>query len=70
KEAEQAEAQFRDSDAKIQRVSILNQQLLDKPFDPGLRRELAAACRAIDREELARGWERSAQALEQSPRKP
>ena len=58
------DAKFRDTEARIKRVSELNQKAIEHPSDAAVRRELAEACVAIGRADLAEVWRRAADAID------
>jgi hypothetical protein len=62
--AEKEDARFRDSEARLKRVTELNQQAIEKPWDPVVRRELADACRKLNLPDMADHWLRAAQVCE------
>lgn len=61
-DAARAGERFKDVEARVARVADLNRQAIARPRDAAVRRELAEACRRIDRPDLGQMWDRAAAA--------
>jgi tetratricopeptide (TPR) repeat protein len=59
-DAARHQERFRETEALLKRVAELNTRAIDRPWDAGVRLELAEACRRMNRPDLAAMWEKAA----------
>jgi tetratricopeptide (TPR) repeat protein len=62
--ADAEEAKFKDSEQKLKKLSELNHEAVERPWDGAIRRELAAAYRALNLTALADHWLKAAAACD------